>query len=107
MPKNEWGLKHICAGCGIKFYDLFRTSIACPKCGKIVDVRDVRSDRKIIIEDVKHDKSRVSAAAVIGEDESVLDDDADVDLVEAVLDDDDSDTVSLGDIADVPKVDDT
>ncbi len=32
MANPEWGTKRICSNCGTKYYDLRRTSIACPKC---------------------------------------------------------------------------
>ncbi len=33
MSKPEWGTKRICQGCGVRFYDLNRAQIVCPKCG--------------------------------------------------------------------------
>ena len=110
MPKEEWGLKHICAGCGTKFYDLLRDPIACPKCGKVVEHREPLGGHEQIDDgEVKRDKSRDSASGGIGEEGSVMGDDheADVDLVEDVLDDEGSETVSLEEIADVPKVEDS
>ncbi len=32
VAKPEWGTKRICQNCGVKFYDLRRTPVACPKC---------------------------------------------------------------------------
>ena len=29
------GKKHICLSCGMKFYDLGRTPVECPKCGAL------------------------------------------------------------------------
>ncbi|MDE0113015.1 MAG: TIGR02300 family protein [Albidovulum sp.] len=110
MPKEEWGLKHHCAGCGTKFYDLVRDPISCPKCGKIVEFPEARNERdKIDDMEAKRDKPRETASSGIGDDDAVLgeDHDADVDLVDSVLDDEGSDTVSLEDIADVPKVDES
>lgn len=37
MAKPEWGKKRICQSCGVRFYDLKRKSIACPKCGSAYD----------------------------------------------------------------------
>ena len=110
MPKEKWGLKHICAGCGIKFYDLMRSPITCPKCEKIVEIPAAIGVReKVDDTETSRDKSRDAASGSIGDDDSVLgeDHDAGVDLVDSVLDDEGSDTVSLDDIADVPKVDET
>lgn len=33
MNKSDRGLKHVCAECGCKYYDLKRKVVACPKCG--------------------------------------------------------------------------
>lgn len=33
MSKLEWGTKRTCQGCGVRFYDLNRAQIVCPKCG--------------------------------------------------------------------------
>ena len=46
MAKREWGAKHTCMGCGVKFYDLHRRPIACPKCGTEVEVEIVRPIRR-------------------------------------------------------------
>ena len=46
MAKREWGNKHTCLGCGVKFYDLNRSPIECPKCGTIVEVETARPNRR-------------------------------------------------------------
>ena len=46
MAKREWGAKHICADCGVKFYDLHRRPVTCPKCGTMVEIETVRSNRR-------------------------------------------------------------
>jgi uncharacterized protein (TIGR02300 family) len=33
VAKPEWGVKRICQSCAVKFYDLKRSPINCPKCG--------------------------------------------------------------------------
>ena len=33
MTNPEWGGKHTCQHCGVKYYDLNRSPIVCPKCG--------------------------------------------------------------------------
>ena len=33
MKISERGLKHICQECKIKFYDLKKEIVVCPKCG--------------------------------------------------------------------------
>ena len=37
MAKPELGLKRICLGCGVRFYDLNKTLVSCPSCGKEFD----------------------------------------------------------------------
>jgi len=32
VVKPEWGTKHTCQSCGVKYYDLNRSPITCPKC---------------------------------------------------------------------------
>jgi uncharacterized protein (TIGR02300 family) len=45
LAKPEWGAKHICEGCGLKYYDMQRKPITCPSCGKKAAVVVVRSRR--------------------------------------------------------------
>lgn len=33
MVKPELGIKRLCTECGVKFYDLLKNPIVCPKCG--------------------------------------------------------------------------
>jgi uncharacterized protein (TIGR02300 family) len=35
VSKPEWGTKRVCQGCGVRFYDLNRSQIVCPKCGTV------------------------------------------------------------------------
>ena len=34
MYKEAWGLKRICPMCSKQYYDLGRTELECPECGK-------------------------------------------------------------------------
>lgn len=99
MPKAEWGTKRICPTTGKRFYDLNRNPIVSPYTGEIVDIDTVR---------------RKAAGAIIAQEaktSNLLDDDLDSDdLIEADADDadldeelleDDDETVSLDDLADV------
>lgn len=38
VAKPELGAKRQCQSCGVKFFDLNRTPVACPKCGAIFHV---------------------------------------------------------------------
>ena len=46
VAKREWGAKHTCVSCGVKFYDLHRNPITCPKCGTEVEVEAARPNRR-------------------------------------------------------------
>ena len=38
MPRPKWGTKHRCEDCGARYYDLLRSTINCPQCGKPASV---------------------------------------------------------------------
>ena len=38
MAKPELGIKRLCASCGVKFYDLNKTPIVCPKCSTVYEL---------------------------------------------------------------------
>jgi uncharacterized protein (TIGR02300 family) len=44
MAKAELGIKYTCAACGMKFYDLNRTTFACPGCDTVPDASSKASD---------------------------------------------------------------
>jgi uncharacterized protein (TIGR02300 family) len=104
MPKAEWGTKRICPTTGKRFYDLNRTPILSPYTGEVVDIETVRRKAvgAIIAQEAK-------AAKLIDDDlesEDLIEADADdADLDEELLEDDDE-TVSLDDLADVAGGDD-
>jgi uncharacterized protein (TIGR02300 family) len=37
VAKPEWGTKRICPSCGIRYYDLLREPVICPKCNTPYD----------------------------------------------------------------------
>lgn len=37
MSKPEWGIKRNCPNCNIRFYDMCRQPIVCPKCASTFD----------------------------------------------------------------------
>jgi uncharacterized protein (TIGR02300 family) len=37
VAKPEWGTKRICPSCGIRYYDLLRRPVICPKCATPFD----------------------------------------------------------------------
>ena len=38
MAKPELGTKRLCANCSVKFYDLNKTPITCPKCHTVMEI---------------------------------------------------------------------
>jgi len=38
VAKPELGTKRLCGSCGVKFYDLSKNPILCPKCGTVFEV---------------------------------------------------------------------
>ena len=40
MVKASWGTKRTCQSCGARFYDLNKSPIRCPKCGRDHDRED-------------------------------------------------------------------
>ena len=46
MAKPEWGIKRACQSCAIKFYDLNRSPITCPKCAAPFDPEALLKSRR-------------------------------------------------------------
>ncbi len=46
MGKPELGLKRLCGVCAVRFYDLHRSPIHCPKCGAVHDPQAVMKTRR-------------------------------------------------------------
>jgi hypothetical protein len=88
--KLEWGAKRSCLNCGARFYDLQKSSAACPKCGTVYEIQAAP-------------KSRRGKAAVLDYSKDLLDDTNDLDLVadvdsDEILDDSDDLDDDLDDI---------
>ena len=47
MYKESWGLKRICPMCSKQYYDLGRTELECPECGKQIEVTTMTRPRLI------------------------------------------------------------
>jgi uncharacterized protein (TIGR02300 family) len=105
MPKEEWGTKRLCPTSGKRFYDLNKNPIVSPYTGEVVEIDSSKS--RMIAADAE-DAVTAKAKEAETDDDVVLDDDddVDVDLGDDVLEDDeDGDTVSLDEIADVSNED--
>ena len=46
MYKESWGLKRICPMCSKQYYDLGKTEIECPECGKEIEVTTMSRPRR-------------------------------------------------------------
>ena len=46
MYKKSWGLKRICPMCSKQYYDLGRTELECPECGKDIEVTTMLRPRR-------------------------------------------------------------
>lgn len=108
MPKAEWGTKRVCPTTGKRFYDLNADPIVSPYTGDLVEI-DTGKTRTMVADkaDKNSAKDETTGDDLIDDGDDLLDDDADVDLGDEVLDDDDEDdNVSLDEIADVASNDD-
>ncbi len=58
MSKAEWGMKRLCPGCGMRYYDMKKTPPVCPKCKTAFDPENLlrarrgRADKKVAAKDV-------------------------------------------------------
>ena len=93
MAKREWGAKHTCAECGVKFYDLHRRPIACPRCGNVIVIERVRPNRRRPQAEPAPAASQNTAAAGAVDETADEDDDG---LVEDIDGDDDDPVKDLG-----------
>jgi len=101
MPKEEWGVKRVCPTTGKRFYDLNKDPIVSPYTGEVVEI--VSGKTRAMTPDAE-DAATKKLKKTDKEDESseLIEDDAvDVELDDDLLEDDDEETVSLDDIADV------
>jgi uncharacterized protein (TIGR02300 family) len=56
VAKPELGIKRQCASCGVKFYDLMKNPIVCPKCSTVLSppVATVGRTRRVV-EEASHE----------------------------------------------------
>jgi len=120
VAKPEWGSKRVCLNCGARFYDMQRTPIVCPACETVFDPaanskpRRTRApakvpapaaaaaaavvviepdevetdDEELVVADDDAEEENESDSAI--EDVSELGDDDMSDVIDADLDEDDS-----------------
>ena len=46
MYKESWGEKRICRMCSKQYYDLGRSELECPECGKLIEVTTMVRPRR-------------------------------------------------------------
>ena len=46
MYKESWGEKRICPMCSKQYYDLGRSELECPECGKEIEVTTMSRPRR-------------------------------------------------------------
>ena len=46
MYKEAWGLKRICPMCSKQYYDLGKTELECPECGREIEVTTMSRPRR-------------------------------------------------------------
>ncbi|MFP6726932.1 MAG: TIGR02300 family protein [Alphaproteobacteria bacterium] len=108
MSKQEWGAKHLCPGCGAKFYDMGRNPIACPSCDEPAAIAPPRHSRRSRKDGVKEEPSlpsnkKVGSAedgegVISGEVNELIDDDDAIANLADDSDDDDEDVLAEADI---------
>ena len=104
VAKREWGAKHTCASCGVKFYDLQRNPIVCPKCGTEVEVKTARpTHRRLPAQPEPAPPAAPEATVVAAVDEATDDDNTDELIDDIDSDDEDDDLVEDIDDAETAK----
>tara|TARA_B100001123_G_C15222679_1_gene991925 strand:- start:702 stop:1061 length:360 start_codon:yes stop_codon:yes gene_type:complete len=91
MYKESWGLKRICPCNRIMYYDLGRTELECPECGKSIEVTTLlrpRRGRKPGSTNAAPLANPIPAAPVEKKDESLDIENLDINNENETLDDD-------------------
>ncbi|MBW6507037.1 MAG: FYDLN acid domain-containing protein [Rhodobacteraceae bacterium] len=102
MPKEEWGVKRLCPHCASRFYDLARDPMTCPVCTNTFTADSLTAGRgRVMVADKASVREHNLEVEDLDTEEDIDADAGDVDLDDDLLEDDEDDTVSLDDIADV------
>lgn len=103
MPKDEWGVKRLCPHCASRFYDLRRDPMTCPECNHSFSAESLVAGRgrALMAEKLPPQVDDIDVEDI--ESEDVLEDEAgpEADLDDDLLEEDEEDSVSLDEIADV------
>lgn len=87
MAKPEWGTKRQCQSCGVRFYDLMRAPVTCPKCSALVETEAVARPRRAAAPKVLAPVPAGPAAAVLEDDLEASGEEAEVEDVDGGDDD--------------------
>ena len=109
MAKPELGTKRLCAGCGVKFYDLGKTPIVCPKCATVYEVAPPprgRSDARAAVAPVPEEVVETPEVELVSLEEAdaeatgkvvagTPETEDDIEVDETLVDDDDDDSTFI------------
>jgi uncharacterized protein (TIGR02300 family) len=56
VAKPELGTKRQCQSCGVKFFDLNKDPVVCPKCGTVFQGAVIRAERASVKDDEAEDE---------------------------------------------------
>ncbi len=110
MAKAEWGLKRTCPDTGKRFYDLNKVPIVSPYTGKDISqeiLTDITKKQPKDLKKVKEPKVDPADEILdINDEDLILEEETQAEeLDDELLEEDDTDTVPLEDITDVPSND--
>lgn len=103
MVKASWGIKRTCQSCAARFYDLNKSPIKCPKCGREHDREDfvkVRRGRAAAQTAATAAAAAAAAKAALAKNKKVEDAAEGGDLPDTEADDDDDALENTDDLAD-------
>ncbi len=71
MDKAALGTKRVCPSCGVRFYDLGKLPVVCPKCGHTFDPETMFKGRRVRDDEAK-DQVKAKAKQDTNEEDSAL-----------------------------------
>ena len=100
MPKDEWGAKRVCPTCGTRFYDLQHDPMTCPNCGAVFTLESLTAVKAKALrpEKVKPEPVDLEDLPDLETDDVI---EAEGEIDDEILEDEEEDSVDLEDIADV------
>lgn len=106
VAKPEWGTKHICNSCGVRFYDLMRSPIVCSACGAVVEPKTILRPRNPAAARAAAAAAAASVAALAAAEVAVGPDAVDALAVSAIDGGDDDESGLIEDTSDLIADDD-